>query len=147
MNTSEEEAKTNEVDPKFGCQHYKRRCQLSCSECDEFHTCRFCHDDLKYYNERDHKKIHKIDRYTVNQVRCLNCETVQKPQQNCEKCDIQFASYFCKVCNLFDDEGESKMNYHCDKCNVCRVGGEESSFHCDNCECCYDFTKKDTHTC
>ena len=35
------------LDPKFGCKHYMRRCQLKCKTCKEFWTCRICHDDVK----------------------------------------------------------------------------------------------------
>ena len=45
-------------DPKFGCKHYRRRCQKRCNTCLEFFTCRLCHDEVKHYNERDPKKNH-----------------------------------------------------------------------------------------
>ena len=32
------------TDPKLGCRHYLRRCQLKCPTCEKFYTCRICHD-------------------------------------------------------------------------------------------------------
>ena len=43
---------------EHGCSHYKRACMKKCEECNEFFTCRFCHDDAKYLNEKDIKKAH-----------------------------------------------------------------------------------------
>ena len=43
---------------KEGCAHYKRACKKRCEQCQEFFTCRFCHDDKKYLNEPDVKKAH-----------------------------------------------------------------------------------------
>lgn len=74
--SQEEEKKDSELDPKFGCKHYKRRCEKRCPECLEFFACRLCHDDAKYYNEMNPKKNHQIDRHAVKEVRCLNCKTV-----------------------------------------------------------------------
>ena len=75
-------------DPKFGCKHYKRRCQKRCPECKEFFSCRLCHDDVHFTNQMDPKLNHKLDRHKVTEIKCNECETVQKPQQNCEKCNI-----------------------------------------------------------
>lgn len=60
-----EEFKQTEEEAKFGCKHYRRRCQKKCAECDQFYTCRFCHDDVAYHNEFDLKKNHKMDRFKV----------------------------------------------------------------------------------
>ena len=56
-----------------GCKHYKRRCQKRCPECEEFFTCRLCHDDVKYHNEWDPKKCHMMKRHEIKEIKCLNC--------------------------------------------------------------------------
>lgn len=135
------------LDPKMGCSHYKRRCKKRCPECLEFFSCRFCHDDVKYYNSKDIKKSHQMDRHAVTEIKCNECDEIQKPQQSCQNCKIEFAGYFCAKCNLFDDDFKQKKNYHCDKCGICRVGGKEQSYHCDKCECCLPLEVKDDHNC
>lgn len=62
---------------EHGCAHYKRACMKKCEECNEFFTCRFCHDDAKYLNERDVKKAHNFNRFATKQVKCLICSHVQ----------------------------------------------------------------------
>lgn len=61
---------------RYGCKHYRRRCQKKCEECDEFFTCRICHDEEKYENVYDHKKAHRMNRFQVKEIRCLNCEHI-----------------------------------------------------------------------
>lgn len=61
---------------ELGCKHYTRRCQLKCSICLEFYTCRLCHDDVKYHCEydKDHPdKIHKMKTHDVTSIKCLSC--------------------------------------------------------------------------
>ena len=142
-----EESKQSCDQNKFGCKHYKRRCQVRCPDCQEFHTCRHCHDEIKYHNEPDPKKSHQLRRHDIKEIKCLNCDHFQTPQEFCENCGIQFAGYFCKICNLYDDDYLKKEVYHCDKCGICRVGGQEKSFHCDKCNACIGIHMKDTHKC
>ena len=138
----------NQLPTAEGCKHYKRRCQLKCDSCEEFYPCRICHDEVNYHLESDPKKNHKMDRHKVTEIKCTQCETIQKSQKNCESCGTEFAQYFCSICNLFDDfKYEVKDAYHCDKCGVCRVGTEELSFHCDLCERCVDADRKLDHKC
>ncbi|CAI2378624.1 unnamed protein product [Moneuplotes crassus] len=131
----------------LGCGHYKRKCALQCSECKEFHICRFCHDDIHEHNIKDLKKSHKIDRHNIEAVKCLECEHVQKPDQTCENCGIEFAKYFCPKCNLYDEEGEEKELYHCDDCKICRQGGGDNSYHCQGCDICLPISMRDEHQC
>jgi RING finger/CHY zinc finger protein 1 len=53
-----------------------------CAECEEFFNCRFCHDDAKYLNESDVKKAHQINRFNVQEIKCLKCDHVQKVKTN-----------------------------------------------------------------
>ena len=110
------------MDQRFGCAHYKSRCKLRCAECLEFFSCRFCHDDVKYYAheldansdeydaehlyEKDMKKGHLMDRHAVTEIMCNECGKIQAPSQSCVSCKIEFAGYFCDICNLFDDDYE-----------------------------------------
>ena len=52
-----------------------------------------------------------------------------------DDCGIEFAAYFCSVCNLFDDRIERNY-YHCDKCGICRVKAHHDYMHCDTCGTC-----------
>lgn len=88
-----------------------------------------------------------MNRHEVKEVKCMNCDTIQPSQQNCKQCGIEFAGYFCSVCNLFDNDWQKKQIYHCEKCGICRVGGNENFFHCDNCQCCLSIAMKDNHQC
>ena len=135
------------MDSYIGCEHYKRKCTIIAPCCNEEFACRLCHYKVKYDNERDPKKAHQIDRKLITTIICQNCKEKQPVQNKCRKCNITFAAYFCNICNLFDDDGESKQIFHCDKCNICRVGGRENFFHCDKCNMCISNQVKNTHKC
>jgi hypothetical protein len=92
-------------DGVLGCAHYKRKCQLKCPKCEEFFTCRLCHDDEKNLHERDPKKMHEMERHKVKEIKCLLCQNIQTPAESCTQCSTVFAAYHCLVCNLFDDAG------------------------------------------
>ena len=115
--------------PKYGCEHYLRRCSLVAPCCDKAYVCRHCHNDAE---------DHDIDRHAVKEVVCTVCDQRQPVSQTCcnEACGIEFAAYFCAVCNFFDDRIERNY-YHCDKCGICRVKlvGNDC-MHCDTCGTC-----------
>ena len=144
----EEEEKKEEVQvDKEGCKHYRRKCQKQCPECLEFFTCRLCHNEEKFERAKDIKKAHELDRHKVSTIRCLQCLLPQKPQQACEGCAVQFAVYFCAVCNLFDNDAIQKGIFHCEKCGICRVGGRNNFFHCDTCNACLSLAMEGSHKC
>ena len=58
----------------------------------------------------------------------------KKKTNKCINCNIKFGEYFCNICSFYDNKIE-KDYYHCDKCNICRVG-KKNTFHCDNCKIC-----------
>ena len=124
---------------EFGCKHYRRRCQKFCEECQKFFPCRLCHDEQV--------DTHNFDRFKVKKIRCNSCKTEQSPKRYCEKCGITFAKYFCATCNLYDDDGLKKGNFHCEKCGICRTGGQENFFHCDKCGTCLAIALKGRHKC
>ena len=58
----------------------------------------------------------------------------------------RLGAYFCATCNLYDDD-ESKQQFHCEECGICRVGGRENFFHCKTCGACYSVELRNNHTC
>lgn len=126
--SSEEEEEETELNERVGCEHYVRRCRLVAPCCDKEYVCRHCHNDAE---------AHEMNRHEVKEVVCAVCNNRQPVSQTCSnnKCGIQFAAYFCAVCNFFDDRIERNY-YHCDKCGICRVKGNNDFMHCDNCGMC-----------
>jgi len=120
----------------WGCEHYPRRCSVKLGCCDEWFTCRLCHDA-----ESDHV----CDRKSIQEVKCMSCNTVQPVAAECRNCKISFARYFCEICRLYDDS-PGKPLYHCDKCGICRVG--LNNYHCDKCNACVaEGSNKGQHRC
>lgn len=129
----------------YGCEHYSRKCKLVSPCCDTVYTCRLCHDDEQFYPVFDPKQKHKLDRFKVQEVVCINCNEKQPVSNNCNKCGITFGNYFCDICNLFDDT--DKGQYHCDKCGFCRIGGKDNFIHCDSCHMCIGKDIFNIHKC
>lgn len=129
---------TNRV---LGCPHYQRNCKLECPTCFKWFPCRFCHDQ----EISDHKMI----RNEVKHILCMKCNTPQEPDSNeCVNCEEELASYFCDKCILYDNDN-TKDIYHCDKCQICRLGlgiGKDY-FHCDECNICLSIDLRDKHKC
>ncbi|XP_048137268.1 zinc finger protein BRUTUS-like At1g74770 isoform X2 [Rhodamnia argentea] len=113
----------------YGCKHYKRNCKLLAPCCDQLYSCRRCHDEENY---------HSVDRKSITKMMCMKCLTIQPIGTTCStaSCDnLLMAKYYCRICNIYDDE---RQIYHCPYCNLCRVGkglGIEY-FHCMNCNAC-----------
>src|SRR5271154_3820405 len=59
----------------LGCRHYRRGAKLQCSTCNQWATCRHCHDE-----QEDHKLIRKDTRNMI----CMYCSTPQKAGQYCQ---------------------------------------------------------------
>jgi RING finger/CHY zinc finger protein 1 len=121
--------------PSYGCKHYLRRVELYGKCCGEFFKCRLCHDEIKK---------HTFDRFTVDQIRCTECKTVQSVSNECINCKIVFGKYFCPICRLYDDT--DKKQFHCDKCGLCRINSDKL-IHCDKCKICVCQTPADVHKC
>jgi RING finger/CHY zinc finger protein 1 len=124
----EEEEEEEEEEAHYGCEHYVRRCSLVAPCCGKVYTCRHCHNDAE---------THEMNRHEVKEVVCNMCDHRQPVSQTCcnDDCGIEFAAYFCSVCNLFDDRIERNY-YHCDKCGICRVKADHDYMHCDTCGTC-----------
>lgn len=125
----------------LGCSHYSRGCRLLAPCCNRLSVCRLCHDE---------NSDHSLDRYSVKQVLCMRCSTLQPSSDTCQNpsCGAAFARYYCSICHLFDDDN-SKSIYHCPYCNVCRKGkGLGIDFyHCMRCNACIRIEDEATHSC
>lgn len=150
IQTDEKHNEINQVDNQsntkipYGCEHYLRRCKIVSPCCGKIYICRFCHDEENYNLKIDLDKKHKIDRFSIKEIICSNCETIQEVKQYCKNCKICFGMYFCNKCNFFDDI--DKGQYHCDKCGFCRIGGKDNYIHCDKCNMCISI-KMENHKC
>ncbi|AYV76899.1 MAG: zinc-finger and zinc-ribbon domain protein [Barrevirus sp.] len=129
----------------YSCEHYQRNCQLVSPCCDQAFTCRICHDLEKYESEQDPKLRHKLDRFQVKEVVCSSCNLKQPVSQNCINCQICFGTYFCNICNLFDNV--DKGQFHCLSCGFCRIGGQDNFIHCENCNMCINKNVYEGHKC
>jgi len=125
------------------CDHYTRHCSIIAPCCGKEYPCRICHDDVEY--EEKIKKFHKVDRFKIKRVKCLECGVEQIKSNKCEneKCGIEFGKYYCENCSLYDDD-ISKGQFHCEGCGICRVGGRDNFEHCEKCGSCQP---KEKHTC
>lgn len=124
----------NQIDNVYGCIHYIKNCKIKAPCCNEYFTCRRCHDDNKVND-------HKINRCMITEMVCFYCFTSQSISNECIHCKKQMANYYCNVCKFFDGDTNKKI-WHCDKCNVCRgLGGNNHNVkheHCDLCNTCMD---------
>ncbi|DBA03206.1 TPA: hypothetical protein N0F65_003926 [Lagenidium giganteum] len=127
------------VDASERCEHYERGCRVLAECCKKWVGCRLCHDSAI--------DTHQIDRHAIREIECLSCGTQQPCAQDCKECGTRMASYFCSVCNLFDNKGDEKQIFHCDDCGICRVGGRENFFHCAKCCGCFAKTLENNHKC
>lgn len=132
-----------DVQPQ-GCKHYRRKCRVVAPCCGDVFWCQHCHNEVKNTGGSD---AHEIDRTSIKQVICQLCFILQPSARQCINCEAIMGSYFCSECNLWDDDGEEKQIFHCDRCGICRMGGRENYFHCDTCGTCYPNEIRDTHTC
>lgn len=128
------------------CNHYICKVDIKSPCCQEFFPCRICHDTTKNEEEKDPKKRHTIDRYSIPSVRCRECLNIQDPESHCSSCGLEFATYFCKTCRLYDSN-PAKQIYHCQGCKICRIGPSANYFHCEVCACCLAISQRDSHKC
>ncbi|XP_064605596.1 RING finger and CHY zinc finger domain-containing protein 1-like isoform X2 [Liolophura sinensis] len=135
--TDKDECETDvTAEKKLGCSHYQRKCSLIANCCKKVYICRVCHDEAEN---------HQMNRHEVQEIKCLLCEKQQQVSGTCIECGTQFARYFCRICNLFDDI--DKAQFHCDDCGICRVGGRQNYFHCSKCDVCLHNELRNAHKC
>ncbi|KAI4376941.1 hypothetical protein MLD38_014642 [Melastoma candidum] len=130
----------------YGCSHYRRRCCIRATCCNEVFDCRHCHNEAKNSIGVHQNQRHEISRHQIQAVICSLCGTEQEVHQVCINCGVCMGKYFCATCRLFDDD-ISKKQYHCDGCGICRIGGSENFFHCHKCRCCYSNLLRNSHPC
>ncbi|KAK6587626.1 hypothetical protein RS030_81379 [Cryptosporidium xiaoi] len=133
-----------------GCKHYRRKCKIISPCCDTEYWCRHCHNEDPENNHGD------LNRFEIKEIVCSVCGERQPIGNSCinngnisgKKCDVrEFASYYCNICKLWDNEGIKKSIFHCDECGICRIGEAGSYFHCKICSMCYPISIKETHKC
>ncbi|CAF2136572.1 E3 ubiquitin-protein ligase MIEL1 [Brassica rapa] len=129
----------------FGCEHYRRRCQIRAPCCNEVFSCRHCHNETTSTLRNIYDR-HELVRQDVKQVICSVCDTEQPVAQVCSNCGVNMGEYFCNICKFYDDNIE-KEQFHCDDCGICRVGGRENFFHCKKCGSCYGIGLRNNHRC
>ena len=127
----------------LGCPHYARACKLRHPVSGRLYTCRLCCEQELEMPSKD--KDEPLDRYAVNEIMCMKCNTLQPADDrclnsNCESGGKVFAKYFCRICNLYDDR--PRPIFHCPYCNTCRMGlGLGIDFrHCMRCNACVSLT-------
>ena len=108
-----------------------------CSE--KLVRCRICHNSEHY--------DHEFDRFSVQNVCCNRCQTIQPAADKCNTCSLLFGTYYCAVCRLYDYNDKTRPYYHCFDCGICRVGSLNNSFHCHTCGICFSLEEKKSHQC
>lgn len=124
--------------PLTDCPHYERGCVVVAPCCQRLYPCRLCHDAA----ESDHN----IDRFSIFEVVCKECDTRQSCSNECVLCHTPFAKYYCDVCHLWLNS-ETNPTYHCNDCGICRKGAREDFFHCGVCGMCLSVEMRGTHRC
>lgn len=122
------------------CVHYERKCSIVAPCCGKVFGCRVCHDELSAPPGHG-----PMDRFAIKEVVCKECNTRQPKSNKCTKCHIQFAEYYCDICNLW--MSLSKSPFHCSECGFCRVGGRSLFRHCAQCCMCISASVYDGHNC
>ena len=123
---------------KSECTHYQNNCLIYAECCNEYYNCKRCHNELNKCND-------ELSSQNINIIKCKTCNTTQLISNQCTSCDQLFGKYFCTICAIYEDR--PRNIFHCDKCNICRVGGKENYFHCDICNCCLSNTLLNNHKC
>eukprot|EP00804_Cyclotella_cryptica_P019991 CCRYP_007880-RC/>CCRYP_007880-RC protein AED:0.10 eAED:0.12 QI:222/0.5/0.6/1/0.5/0.6/5/0/393 len=123
----------------MACVHYQRKNNVVSPCCNKVFGCRVCHDEISV-------SCGPMDRFAIKEIVCKECNTRQSSSTNvCLSCGVTFAEWHCPKCNLWMDL--SKRPFHCDKCGICRVGGQENFRHCDQCCMCISNAVYETHNC
>lgn len=120
---------------KGGCSHYRRHCLIKAPCCNQFFSCRHCHDEQVVG--------HRINRFEIKEMQCCFCSTVQPISNQCTACLQKMAHYFCAICRLFDDDHQ-KVVWHCDHCGHCMINNTDKPFqHCFDCNTCREKDHKE----
>lgn len=125
----------------MNCKHYNGDCMIMTRCCpDKIYGCWRCHDE----ECDDHQLFTKRDNIYI--LVCKKCDYKNEELTNqCKKCNHTFGKHYCLKCMIFKNEDGEKKFYHCDKCDICRLGKEKDNIHCDTCNLCVLKEKK--HNC
>lgn len=129
-----------------GCKHYQRTCEIMAPCCNIFYVCHNCHDEQYKGVKGPGCLVERLDRKQIKTIKCLKCNKEQDSNNICKYCENVFAKYYCKSCNLFENNPKKKI-YHCDGCGICRIGIKEDYFHCNKCKACLNISAKANHKC
>lgn len=121
---------------KVSCNHYNNSVSIFTECCQKVYSCKICHDN---------SSNHLLKPEDVKKIICNNCNTKQDVNNNCIKCFEKYGTYHCEKCKIWDNTNIDI--FHCDKCNLCRIGDKSKYFHCDNCDICMSLCLKDNHKC
>lgn len=116
------------------CTHYSRGCELLFPCCNQYFSCRHCHDEKNMHYKIDPMLMHQADHKSIHIMKCTQCHEEQDISDKCKKCENIMGTYFCKLCNLLDLV--DKKQFHCEECGICRLGGRENYVHCKECGIC-----------
>lgn len=122
----------NDIINEIECPHYNLKCNIITECCNKEYRCKSCHNQSE-----NHKLI-------IKEIKCLICNTIQPPSNNCISCKIKFAKSYCNKCLLWTNKYDI---FHCDKCKCCRVGKKDENYHCDKCNLCLPIKIKNNHVC
>lgn len=125
------------------CEHYNVGCYLLFGCCNEYFSCRFCHDEKTTDHASYKNNAHEHDKKKIQHMRCRYCLKDQPLTDTCIKCLNKMGNYFCRVCNFLDLD--DKGQFHCKECGICRKGGKNNFFHCSVCGICV--SKQKDHKC
>lgn len=115
------------------CTHYDKRCYNFYFDCCGINDpCKRCHMERNSCAQADIK---------ISEITCSECDGTQEPGLNCIRCQIQFSSSYCKLCQIWT----SKEITHCDSCGICRVGLKENLYHCNTCGTCFNLINPETN--
>lgn len=113
------------------CEHPSPSLLLVCPTCNRIYPCKNCHDKTE---------THLLIQKKIQKILCVSCGCIQPKTQTCIQCKNKLSNYFCLKCTVWCD---SSTIYHCNKCNVCRVGPKEKYKHCDGCKACIEVDAKE----
>lgn len=118
---------------KNSCNHSKNKYKIYCDICNKDYNCWKCHN--KTCTE------HRIEQRDVTKLVCCECNTIQKFNNKCEKCNNIFGAYICIQCKIIDNTYKYK---HCNKCGYCMDIYNYQEHTCienlvdDNCPVCLE---------
>lgn len=126
------------IESNIECKHYQRNCLILAECCQKLYPCRICHDE---------NEDHKINRYLTKKMKCKLCNEIQNVSNECLKCNEKMGDYYCDICHFWIKSEEEMNIFHCNDCNMCRMGKREDFIHCYRCNGCINANMYENHGC